>query len=173
MKILKSTFTKKSNYVFLQLRWKKLLKVAAFVIFPTSIMVLFEVFCLQINKRVFNYYKLILWFWWGWSRISKATKIASLLCFYSISKKKLEMKLIFCMQISIKITYKVISTLWAPMFPTRWYYHYWWAWSNILKVLKVTILQRLCNISKKKLEMEFIFCMQINSKVSTSWHYRF
>ena len=26
---------------------------------------------------------------------------------------------------------------------------------------------------KKKLEMEFIFCMQINTKVSTSWYYRF
>ena len=33
---------KKSNCVFLQLRWRKLLKVTAFVIFPTSIMVLFE-----------------------------------------------------------------------------------------------------------------------------------
>ena len=30
----------------------------------------------------------------------------------------------------------------------------------------------LCNISKK-LEMEFIFCMQINTKVSKNWHYRF
>ena len=28
-------------------------------------------------------------------------------------------------------------------------------------------------LKKKKLEMEFIFCMQINIKVSTSWHYRF
>ena len=111
MKILKSTFTKKSNYVFLQFRWRKLLKVADFVIVPTFIMILFEVFCLQINKRVFNYYKLILWFSWGWSRISKVTKIASLPCFYSISKKKLEVKLIFCMQISIKVSYKVISTL--------------------------------------------------------------
>ena len=30
----------------------------------------------------------------------------------------------------------------------------------------------LCNISKK-LGMEFIFCMQINTKVSKNWHYRF
>ena len=34
---------KKSNCVFLQLSWRKLLKVAAFIIFPTSIMVLFEI----------------------------------------------------------------------------------------------------------------------------------
>ena len=43
MKILKSTVTKKSNCVFLLVRCKKLLKVAAFLIFSTSIMVLFEI----------------------------------------------------------------------------------------------------------------------------------
>ena len=43
MKILKSTVTKKNNCVFLLLRCKKLLKVADFVIFSTSIMVLFEI----------------------------------------------------------------------------------------------------------------------------------
>ena len=39
-----------------------------------------------------------------------------------------------------KFSYKLISTLWASKFSTRWYYHYWWAWSSILKVLKVTSL---------------------------------
>ena len=48
------------------------------------------------------------------------------------------MKLIFCMQINIKVSYKLILTLLAPKFPTRWYYQYWWTWSSILKVLKVT-----------------------------------
>ena len=43
MKILKSNVHKKSNSMFLQLRWRKLLKVAAFVIFPTPIMVVFEI----------------------------------------------------------------------------------------------------------------------------------
>ena len=43
IKILKSTVHKKSNCVFLYLRWRKHLKVAAFVIFPTSIMVLLEI----------------------------------------------------------------------------------------------------------------------------------
>ena len=33
---------------------------------------------------------------------------------------------------------------------------WWWAWSSILKVLKVTSLQCLYNISKKKLWMKFI-----------------
>ena len=43
----------------------------------------------------------------------------------------------------------------------------------ILKLLKVTSLQYLYNISKKKLGMEVIFGMQINVKVSTSWYYPF
>ena len=86
--------------------------------------------------------------------------------------KKEDMKLIFCMQINIKVSHKLISTLWGSKFP-RWYYYYWWAWSSILKVFKLRSLQYLCNISKKKLVMEFIFCMQINIKVSKSWHYWF
>ena len=61
-----------------------------------------------------------------------------------------------------KASYKLISTLWAVKFSTRWYYHYWWTWSSILKVFKVTSLQYLYNISKKKQGMEFIFCIQIN-----------
>ena len=40
----------------------------------------------------------------------------------------------------------------------------------MLKILKVTSLQCFYNVSKKKLGMELIFCMQINIKVSTSWH---
>ena len=54
------------------------------------------------------------------------------------------------MQINIKVSSKLISTLWASKFPTRWYYHYWWAWSSIPKVLKVLSLQYLSNISKKE-----------------------
>ena len=40
--------------------------------------------------------------------------------------------------------------------------------SNILKVLNVTSLQYLNNISKNNLGMEFIFCMQVNIKASKS-----
>ena len=63
--------------------------------------------------------------------------------------KKEDMKLIFCMQINIKVSHKLISTLWGSKFP-RWYYYYWWAWSSILKVFKLRSLQYLCNISKKE-----------------------
>ena len=45
--------------------------------------------------------------------------------------------------------------------------------SSILKVPKVKSLQYLYNISKKKLGIEFIFSMEINIRVSRSWHYRF
>ena len=58
-------------------------------------------------------------------------------------KKKWEMNLIFCIQFKIKVSYKLVSTLWTLKFPRRWYYHYWWTWANILKVLKVTRLQCL------------------------------
>ena len=51
------------------------------------------------------------------------------------------MKLSFCMQIIIRISYKLIWALWASNFPTRRYYHYWCTWSSIVKVLKVTTLQ--------------------------------
>ena len=69
---------------------------------------------------------------------------------YKLIKKKLEMKLIFCMQTNIKISYNLISILSASKILTRWYYHSCWAWSSILKVLKVKGLQYLYNISKKE-----------------------
>ena len=43
-KMLKSTFTKKVIVCFYNFRWWKFLKVAAYVIFPTSIMPLFEIY---------------------------------------------------------------------------------------------------------------------------------
>ena len=100
------------------------------------------IFNMQISMKAC--YRLILWFWWEWSRISKVPKIVC-----NISKKKLEMKLFCCMQISIKVSCKLISTLWASEFPARWCYSYWYARSSILKVLKVTSFQYLYNISKK------------------------
>ena len=95
-----------------------------------------------------------------WPGIPKLPKITSLLFVCNILRKKWVMKLIFCMQISMKACYILI--LW-----------FWWERSSIFKIFKVTSLQYLYNISKKKSGMEFIFCMQINVKVSTSWHYRF
>ena len=46
-----------------------------------------------------------------WSSIPKVPKIASLQCLYNISKKKLEMKMIFWMQINIEVSYRPVSTL--------------------------------------------------------------
>ena len=51
---------------------------------------------------------------------------------------------------NIKVSYKLISTLWASKMPTRWYYHYCWAWSSILKVLKVIGLQISLQYLKKE-----------------------
>ena len=51
---------------------------------------------------------------------SQVLKIASLQYLYNNSKKRrLKMKLIFCMQINIKVSYKLISTLRASELPTR------------------------------------------------------
>ena len=46
-------------------------------------------------------------------------------------------------------------------------------YSSDNKVLKVTNLQYLYNILKNKSGMEFIFCMQLNIKVSTGWQFDF
>ena len=90
-------------------------------------------------------------------KYSQSSQNNKLAMYYNISKKKLEMKLLFCMQINVKVSYKLFSTLWALMFPTSWYYHFWWAWSSIFKVLKVITLQYLYNISKKKIRNVFYF----------------
>ena len=90
-------------------------------------------------------------------------------CLYNISKKKLEMKLIFCMQIIIKsflqvefntlvikVSVKVILSLLMGMIKHS-------------QIFKGTSFQYLYNISEKKLGMEFIFCMQINIKLALSF----
>ena len=86
-------------------------------------------------------------FWWGWSGILKVPKVESLQCLYKISKKKLETKFIFCVQININ-DFNTLIHFQNFDFPTRWYYDYWWEWSGILKAFKVTSLQYLYNISK-------------------------
>ena len=61
-------------------------------------------FCMQVSMKAC--YKLIVW---GWSRIAKVPKIASLQCLYSISKKRLKLKLIFCMQIFLKVYFNTLN----------------------------------------------------------------
>ena len=50
-------------------------------------------------------------------------------------------------------------------FSTGRYYLIRWAWPCIPEVLKITNIQYLSNISKKKWVMKLIFCMLINIKV--------
>ena len=82
--------------------------------------------------------------------------------------------MIFCMQINIKVSYKLISTLWVSKFLLRYtvmgiIYGYNQPFSKNSKYNKFTIyLQYL-----KKEVRDGVFCMQINIKVSTSWHHRF
>ena len=68
--------------------------------------------------------------------------------------------LIFSLQMNIKVSFRLISTLWASKMPTMWYYHYCWVWSSILIVLKVINLQHLYNISKKEVRkgVHFFAC---------------
>ena len=93
----------------------------------------------------------------------KLPKTKSLLFLCNILRKKWMTKLIFCMQVSMKTYYKLI--LW-----------FWWRWSSIFKVPKITSLY--VQYLKQKLEMKLIFCKQINIKVaykliSTLWASKF
>ena len=71
--------------------------------------------------------------------------------------KKEIREFIFSLQMNIKVSYKLISTLWVSKMPTRRYYHYCCLWSSILKVLKVISLQYLYNISKKEVKKGVYF----------------
>ena len=118
-----------------------------------------------------GYYKLILWFWWGWSSIAKVTKIASLQCLYNTSKKKVDE--VFFHTNKYQSFLQLISALSASKFPTRWYCHSSWPWSSISKYSRYQVCNVFTISQKKKLGMEFVFCIQINIKVSTSWQYSF
>ena len=117
-----------------------------------------SIFCMQVSMKVS--YKLILWFLMGMikqngSQNNKFTMYLQYLKKYGVKRDEVDFFWSW-------VSYKLISILWASNFPTRWYYRHWRAWSSILKVLKVSSLQYLYNILKKKLGMEFIICMQIN-----------
>ena len=53
------------------------------------------------------------------AKYSQSSQKTSLQCLAISQKKKLETKLILCMQINIKVSYRLVSTLWASRFPTR------------------------------------------------------
>ena len=93
------------------------------------------------------------------AQITQNNKIAILHNSLQYLKKKLEIKLIFCMQINIKVFYKLISTLWASKFPTRRYYHYCWTWSEILSTLRVRVSNTFTISQKRSYEWSlFLTC---------------
>ena len=107
---------------------------------------------LQIDTKIF---------WWVWSSIPEVPKKASLQCLYNIPKKVRDEVDFFDADkhqsfltvdfntVGIKFFYIVIDMI------MKTWREWWWEWSGILKVLKVTSLERLYNISEKKLQMEF------------------
>ena len=108
----------------------------------------------------------------GIAQHSQSPQIASLQCLYNILKKKLDevdflhvdkhqsFQQVDFNNLGIKVFYKVILSLLMGVIKH----------SQITQSNKFAIsLQYL----KKKLGIEFIFCMQIKIKVSTSWHYHF
>ena len=62
------------------------------------------IFSMQVGMKAC--YKLIVW---GWSRIPKVPKIAILQFLYSISKKKLNLKLIFHKQSVLKVYFNTLG----------------------------------------------------------------
>ena len=100
-------------------------------------------------------------FWWVWSSIPKVSKKSSLQCLYNIPKKVRDEVDIFDTDkhqnfltvdfntFGIRVFFNV-----TDMIMKTW--RTWlWEWSSIFKALKVTSSQCLCNISKKKLWIEF------------------
>ena len=133
-----------------------------------------QVIFLHVHKHQ-NLLKIDTKIFWVCSSIPKVPKISSLQCPYNIPKKRVRNEIDFFHAdkhqsflpvdfntLGIKVFYKVISTI------MKTWKAWWWEWSSILKVLKVTSLQCLHNISKKKLWMEFILEL-IKIKTSTSW----
>ena len=70
----------------------------------------------------------------------------------NICKKNWRIKLIFSLQISMRVSFKLVLLL-------------WWACLCVPKVSKITSLQYLCSISRKRWEINMIFCMKININV--------
>ena len=113
------------------------------------------IFYMQISMKAC--YNLI--FWWVWSGIPKVPKKAILQYLYNIHKKVRDEVDFFDADkhqrlltvdfntLGIKVFYNVIGMI------MKTWRAWWWEWSSFLKVLKVTSLRCLYNISKKKLWM--------------------
>ena len=118
------------------------------------------IFYMQISMKAC--YKLILRFFDGYGQVFPKFPKKQVCSVFTISLKKLEIKLTFFdadkhqsfltvdfNTLGIKVFYIVIGMI------MKTWRAWWWEWSSILNVLKVTSLECLYNISKKKLWMEF------------------
>ena len=118
------------------------------------------IFYMQISMKACC--KLILRFFDGYGQVFPKFPKKQVCSVFTISLKKLEIKLTFFdadkhqsfltvdfNTLGIKVFYNVTGMI------MKTWRTWWWEWSSILKVLKVTSLQCLYNISKKKLWMEF------------------
>ena len=70
----------------------------------------------------------------------------------NISRKKWMMKFVFCIQINIKVLYKLILSFWVCA-------------TRHVQSTQNKKFAYLCNISSKAWGMKLIFCLQINTKV--------
>ena len=128
------------------------------------------VFCLQLSMK--TYYKLILSFWWGWSSISKVSKTASLQSLqYLKNEVRDEVDFLHAdkHQSGLPADFNTFSTKASPKVILS-------LLMSMMKNFQSTQSNKfsnLCNISEKKLGMEYTCCIQINIKVSKSWHYLF
>ena len=104
---------------------------------------------MQVSMKVC--YKLILWFLMGLVKHSRSSQNSKFAMSLHCRKKELRDENGFLHADELQSFLQVILTLWLSKFSTRWYYHNWLPWSNILKVRKVTSLQYLFTISKKNL----------------------
>ena len=75
--------------------------------------------------------------------------------------------------------------IWTSTFSINWRYQFWWAWPGIPKVVKITNMQNLCDISRKNWFMKLMFymfhifyefgqaCPKDLGKFAMSWSYVF
>ena len=88
------------------------------------------------------------------SRQARSTQNKKFTCLCYISRKTWCMKWFFCVQLNMKVFYKMILSFWV------------WVTSlaQITTCNKLVSLQYLCKISRKTGRMKFIFCFQISIK---------
>ena len=117
-------------------------------------------FCMQVSMK--TYHKLTLWFWWRLSNISKVPKIASFAMSVQYPKKEVRDEVDFLHvnkhQSGLQVDFNTLGNKFG-------YKVILWSLISMMKHFRITQsnnFANLCNISKK-LEMEFIFCMQIDT----------